>query len=169
MRGHATAFAPGCRAREDDREYETFDLGPEMFPRQDVDRVLHRVGRHHLCVVLARVGRFEIAVEMNRHVEILQRMDRTVAQDFQRALGARSIQNAEERVDELGRTHRGSPPFRERNEHRRLRARFFVGDCFGERRFLDRVSVRFMISDAAAKYHVPLLVSPWAYSTYRGS
>ena len=46
---------------------------------------------------------------------------------------------------------------------------FFVGDYFGERRFLDRVPVRFIISDATAKYHVPLLVSPWAYSTYRGS
>ncbi|PZR72871.1 MAG: hydroxyisourate hydrolase [Chthoniobacterales bacterium] len=46
---------------------------------------------------------------------------------------------------------------------------FYVGDYFGERRFLDRVPVRFTISDAAAKYHIPLLVSPWAYSTYRGS
>ncbi len=46
---------------------------------------------------------------------------------------------------------------------------FFVGDYFGERRFLDRVPVRFNISDADAKYHVPLLVSPWSYSTYRGS
>ena len=46
---------------------------------------------------------------------------------------------------------------------------FFVGDYFGERRFLDRVPVRFIISDATSKYHVPLLVSPWAYSTYRGS
>jgi 5-hydroxyisourate hydrolase len=46
---------------------------------------------------------------------------------------------------------------------------FFVGDYFGERKFLDRVPVRFTISDASAKYHVPLLVSPWAYSTYRGS
>src|SRR5436190_22165133 len=46
---------------------------------------------------------------------------------------------------------------------------FFVGDYFGERKFLDRVPVRFIISDASAKYHVPLLVSPWSYSTYRGS
>ncbi len=46
---------------------------------------------------------------------------------------------------------------------------FSVGDYFGERRFLDRVPVRFIISDPAAKYHIPLLVSPWAYSTYRGS
>jgi 5-hydroxyisourate hydrolase len=46
---------------------------------------------------------------------------------------------------------------------------FFVGDFFGEKSFLDRVPVRFAISDANAKYHVPLLVSPWSYSTYRGS
>jgi 5-hydroxyisourate hydrolase len=35
--------------------------------------------------------------------------------------------------------------------------------------FLDRVHVDFGIADAAAHYHVPLLVSPWSYSTYRGS
>ncbi len=46
---------------------------------------------------------------------------------------------------------------------------FHVGDYFQERRFLDRVPVRFNIADAETKYHVPLLVSPWAYSTYRGS
>ncbi len=46
---------------------------------------------------------------------------------------------------------------------------FAVGDYFGERAFLDRVPVRFSVSDPAAHYHVPLLVSPWSYSTYRGS
>ena len=35
--------------------------------------------------------------------------------------------------------------------------------------FLDVVPVRFGIADASVHYHVPLLVSPWAYSTYRGS
>lgn len=35
--------------------------------------------------------------------------------------------------------------------------------------FLDVVPIRFTIADAQAHYHVPLLVSPWAYSTYRGS
>nr|WP_211221394.1 hydroxyisourate hydrolase [Ktedonobacter racemifer] len=35
--------------------------------------------------------------------------------------------------------------------------------------FLDLVPVRFGIADVEAHYHVPLLVSPWAYSTYRGS
>ena len=34
---------------------------------------------------------------------------------------------------------------------------------------LDTVPVRFGIADAQASYHVPLLVSPWAFSTYRGS
>lgn len=47
---------------------------------------------------------------------------------------------------------------------------FAVGDYFGqEPRFLDRVPVRVVIADASAHYHVPLLASPWAYSTYRGS
>jgi len=46
---------------------------------------------------------------------------------------------------------------------------FFVGDYFGDRTFLDRVPVCFRISDAAAGCHVPLLCTPWAYSTYRGS
>ena len=35
--------------------------------------------------------------------------------------------------------------------------------------FLSRVPIRFGISDIGDRYHVPLLVSPWAYSTYRGS
>ena len=35
--------------------------------------------------------------------------------------------------------------------------------------FLDMIPIRFGIADATAHYHVPLLVSPWAYSTYRGS
>jgi 5-hydroxyisourate hydrolase len=53
---------------------------------------------------------------------------------------------------------------------------FHAGDYFAaagvrlpEPRFLDRVVLRFGIADAGAHYHVPLLVSPWAYSTYRGS
>lgn len=53
---------------------------------------------------------------------------------------------------------------------------FEVGDYFrrqgaivAEPPFLDVVPIRFGIADPAAHYHVPLLVSPWAYSTYRGS
>ncbi len=56
---------------------------------------------------------------------------------------------------------------------------FHVGEYFAARLgeetgatvppFLGVVPVRFAIADAEAGYHVPLLVSPWAYSTYRGS
>ena len=35
--------------------------------------------------------------------------------------------------------------------------------------FLDEIPIRFGIGDLDAHYHVPLLVSPWSYSTYRGS
>ena len=35
--------------------------------------------------------------------------------------------------------------------------------------FLDRVPLRFGIADPALHYHVPLLCSPWGYTTYRGS
>src|SRR5262249_48007737 len=53
--------------------------------------------------------------------------------------------------------------------------RFHVAAYFRARgsadagRFLDTVPVTFVVDDAAGKYHVPLLVSPWSYSTYRGS
>jgi 2-oxo-4-hydroxy-4-carboxy-5-ureidoimidazoline decarboxylase len=54
--------------------------------------------------------------------------------------------------------------------------RFAVGDYFTERavrlagpRFLDVVPVRFAVAEPEGHYHVPLLVTPWAYSTYRGS
>jgi 5-hydroxyisourate hydrolase len=53
---------------------------------------------------------------------------------------------------------------------------FHVGEYFrrtgaaaGELPFLDIVPVRFAIADAGAHYHVPLLASPWSYTTYRGS
>lgn len=55
---------------------------------------------------------------------------------------------------------------------------FAVGEYFArtaiqgsgdELPFLDVVPIRFCVADAAAHYHVPLLVSPWSYSTYRGS
>jgi 5-hydroxyisourate hydrolase len=43
------------------------------------------------------------------------------------------------------------------------------GAKLAEPPFLDRVPLRFGIADADANYHVPLLCSPWSYSTYRGS
>ena len=35
--------------------------------------------------------------------------------------------------------------------------------------FLDHVPIEFAIADTSTNYHVPLLVTPWSYSTYRGS
>lgn len=53
---------------------------------------------------------------------------------------------------------------------------FYVADYFRaagvklpEPPFIDDVVVRFGIADPAQNYHVPLIVSPWSYSTYRGS
>jgi 5-hydroxyisourate hydrolase len=53
---------------------------------------------------------------------------------------------------------------------------FHVGEYFSGKGeparatpFLDIVPVRFGISDPSASYHVPLLVTPWSYNTYRGS
>lgn len=58
----------------------------------------------------------------------------------------------------------------------RFRLSFEVGDYFRacgvelpDPPFLDVVNVDFGIADPDAAYHVPLLVSPWSYSTYRGS
>ena len=53
---------------------------------------------------------------------------------------------------------------------------FRAGDYFARQglalpkpNFLDEVVIRFGIADGEAHYHVPLLISPYAYSTYRGS
>lgn len=54
--------------------------------------------------------------------------------------------------------------------------RFAVGDYFAKARvpladppFLGIVPVRFSVAEPEGRYHVPLLVTPWSYSTYRGS
>jgi len=52
---------------------------------------------------------------------------------------------------------------------------FFCGEYFkkftklNEIPFLDDVVIRFGISEKNEHYHVPLLISPWSYTTYRGS
>jgi 5-hydroxyisourate hydrolase len=52
---------------------------------------------------------------------------------------------------------------------------FHVAEYFRSRgdpdagRFLETVPIVFVVDDPAGRYHVPLLVSPWSYSTYRGS
>ncbi|NHR08739.1 hydroxyisourate hydrolase [Chromobacterium haemolyticum] len=53
---------------------------------------------------------------------------------------------------------------------------FHAGDYFAaqgvklpEPRFLDQVALRFGVAKADENYHVPLVLTPWSYSTYRGS
>ncbi len=52
------------------------------------------------------------------------------------------------------------------------RLRFHVTDYFGtaaRESFYDDITVDFVVRDAKARYHVPLLLSPFGYATYRGS
>jgi 5-hydroxyisourate hydrolase len=58
----------------------------------------------------------------------------------------------------------------------RYRLTFHAGDYFRNRGtalpdppFIDVVEVQFGIADSSGHYHVPLLVSPWSFATYRGS
>ena len=52
---------------------------------------------------------------------------------------------------------------------------FFVGDYFRKitdlptKPFLNEIVIKFGVSNPKEHYHVPLLVTPWSYSTYRGS
>ena len=53
---------------------------------------------------------------------------------------------------------------------------FAAGDYFAgqgvdlpEPRFIDKVTIAFGVADPSQNYHVPLVVTPWSYSTYRGS
>nr|WP_246337280.1 hydroxyisourate hydrolase [Azospirillum oleiclasticum] len=44
-----------------------------------------------------------------------------------------------------------------------------AGNALSAPPFLDRIPIRFGVANPEQHYHVPLLVSPWSYSTYRGS
>tara|TARA_B100001121_G_C18339911_1_gene457396 strand:+ start:88 stop:438 length:351 start_codon:yes stop_codon:yes gene_type:complete len=72
---------------------------------------------------------------------------------------------------------RSDNPLVEKNEFKngKYELVFYIGDYFKKitnqngLQFLEDVIVRFGISNNKENYHVPLLVSPWSYSTYRGS
>ena len=81
----------------------------------------------------------------------------------------RTVTNADGRCDE---------PLLEgaRIEHRPVQIAFQAGRYFRESgvalpnpAFLEEVPIRFGIADAMAHYHVPFLITPYGYSTYRGS
>ncbi len=73
-----------------------------------------------------------------------------------------------------GRTH--NPLLEKPAASRRYELRFHVADYFraqglsvADPAFLDIVPIRFAMAEPTEHYHVPLLCSPWSYSTYRGS
>ena len=76
---------------------------------------------------------------------------------------ASAVTNADGRTD---------GPLADRLEAGVYELRFAVGDYFVQDDappFLDVVPVRFGVSDPDSHHHVPLLVAPWSYTTYRGS
>ena len=89
--------------------------------------------------------------------------------DGTRTLIAKAVTNADGRTDK---------PLIAPAEARvgRFELSFHVGPYFAalgtplaDPPFLDVVPIRFAVADARAHYHVPLVVTPWSYSTYRGS
>jgi len=80
-----------------------------------------------------------------------------------RTLVAQAVSNDDGRTDApLGNALRAGP----------YELVFSVGEYFAQHHaigFYDEIPVRFRIGDRPGRYHVPLLLSPWGYSTYRGS
>jgi hydroxyisourate hydrolase len=89
--------------------------------------------------------------------------------DGGRALVARTMTNADGRTD--------APLLPASQSHvGRFELVFRIGAYFAAKNakladppFLDEVPIRFAIADPTAHYHVPLVATPWSYSTYRGS
>ncbi|MFL4477255.1 hydroxyisourate hydrolase [Paeniglutamicibacter sp. ORCA_105] len=73
------------------------------------------------------------------------------------------VTDADGRIESLG-------PTKVEAGHHRIA--FGTGDYFGKtgtETFFPAVNIDFVVDDTSAHYHVPLLLSPFAYSTYRGS
>jgi len=97
-------------------------------------------------------------------VELLELSDRGASR-----VVARTITNADGRTDQPLIYHRPVPIGR-------YELNFNVGDYFARQQvttsdppFLDQIPVRFSVSEPESHLHVPLLVTPWSYATYRGS
>lgn len=76
---------------------------------------------------------------------------------------AESSTNSDGRIGELG------PQRLEPGEYRLTFATGDYFDALGTETFYPRVQISFRIADPEQHYHVPLLLSPFSYSTYRGS
>ena len=87
------------------------------------------------------------------------------------------IQNNKEKIKSITLNSEGrhEEPLTEKVKVGKYELVFYVGQYFKNKvelqnpNFLDEVSIKFGISEPNQKYHIPLLFSPWSYSTYRGS
>ena len=82
---------------------------------------------------------------------------------------ARAVTNLDGRVDQPLLTGEALSPGRYRLEFDIAEYYRDMGVNLAEPAFLDVVVIDFGVSDVGSHYHVPLLVSPFGYSTYRGS
>ena len=92
-----------------------------------------------------------------------------IAATLERQTGTRWQEVTGGRTDADGRISAFGPQHLEPGVYR---VTFAVGPYFADRgrsTFYPEVVIPFTIDDATAHYHVPLLLSPYAYSTYRGS
>jgi 5-hydroxyisourate hydrolase len=80
------------------------------------------------------------------------------------AVGPAEIARA--RTDHDGRVRDLGPPTLQPGTYRLV---FDTGEYFGGQTFFPEVTVTFRLDGQSAHYHVPLLLSPHAYTTYRGS
>ncbi len=76
------------------------------------------------------------------------------------AVVAEAVTNAQGRTD---------APLLEGLEAGTYELTFDVATYLAGEGFLDEVPIRFRVDDPGAHFHVPLLLSPWSYATYRGS
>jgi 5-hydroxyisourate hydrolase len=76
---------------------------------------------------------------------------------------------AEAETDADGRIRQLGPSRLDPGEYRLTFATSEYFDRFGIEAFYPRVQISFRITDPGQHYHVPVLLSPFAYSTYRGS
>ena len=95
----------------------------------------------------------------------------SVIVQLQRQSGAAWIDVSEWETDKDGRVASLLPPEGQAGAGE-YRLTFAVGEYFSARgieSFYSKVAIDFIVRDPAAHYHVPLLLSPYGYSTYRGS
>jgi 2-oxo-4-hydroxy-4-carboxy-5-ureidoimidazoline decarboxylase len=146
-----------------------------------------------LEVALTEISRIA-ALRLDQRVEASDRLNvhgrlSTHVLDTQRGLPAEGVRiellevssNAEQRLVASTRTNRDgrtdAPLIGERPVPiGRYELRFHMAEYFARQQvrqsdppFLDMVPVRFAVAEPEGHYHVPLLVTPWSYSTYRGS